>query len=359
MKQTQNGKNGLPTAPDYFPIGVWLQSPENAGRFAAAGINLYVALWQGPTEKQLAALKVAKMRVICEQNAVGLAHKDDPIIAAWMHGDEPDNAQAVTDSVTGKKGWGPCVPPAKIVDDYQKLRAADPTRPIMLNLGQGVANDAWNGRGSGAKLSDYETYVKGGDIVSFDVYPAANNLPLGLVAKGVDRLVGWTGGKTRIWNCLECTRIDGKTKATPRQVRNETWRAIIHGSRGLIYFVHQFQPKFNEHALLDDPEMLASVTATNRQIRELAAVINSPNGKRSEQGGVEFLSVEHKGATYVFAAATGETTVTVGIGKTGKAEVLGEGRTLSYRNDIPGSDRALLADTFAPYDVHLYRITSR
>ena len=50
MKQTW--KNGLPSSPDYFPIGVWLQSPENAGHYAA-GINFYVPLWQGPTEKPL------------------------------------------------------------------------------------------------------------------------------------------------------------------------------------------------------------------------------------------------------------------------------------------------------------------
>jgi hypothetical protein len=52
MKQTW--KNGLPSSPDYFPIGVWLQSPENASRYAAAGINLYVALWQGPMAVGLA-----------------------------------------------------------------------------------------------------------------------------------------------------------------------------------------------------------------------------------------------------------------------------------------------------------------
>ncbi|MBB6053170.1 hypothetical protein [Armatimonas rosea] len=333
--------------PDSFPIAVWLQSPENAHRYRAAGINLYVGLWQGPTEAQLAALNAAKMPVICEQNAVGLAHKEDPIIAAWMHGDEPDNAQLVRDPVTGKKSWGPCVPPQKIVADYKRLRAADPTRPILLNLGQGVANDAWKGRGAGAKLSDYETYVQGGDIISFDVYPAANNLPLGLVPKGVDRLVEWTEGKKPIWNCVECTRIDGKGKATPRQVRNETWRAIIHGSRGIIYFVHQFQPKFNEHALLDDPEMLAMVTATNKQIRELAGVINNPRGKRRVQNGVELLTVEHQGATYILAAATGERTVTIELDPCGKLEVLGEGRTVSVR------------DTFAPDDVHLYRMTGQ
>ena len=110
------------------------------------------------------------MPVICQQNAVGLAHRGDPTIIGWMHGDEPDNAQPLPAPATG---YGPCIPPAQIVADYARLRAADPTRPILLNLGQGVANDSWIGRGSGAKLTDYETYVKGGDLISFDVYPVA------------------------------------------------------------------------------------------------------------------------------------------------------------------------------------------
>src|SRR5262245_18237843 len=149
--------HGLPSDPGYFPIAVWLQDPKNAPRFQAAGINLYVGLWQGPTEAQLSALKAARMPVVCEQNRVGLAHRDDPTLVAWMHGDEPDNAQEVTDPATGRKGYGGPVPPPKIVAEYEQLRAADPTRPVMLNLGQGVANDAWIGRGTGARPDDYLT----------------------------------------------------------------------------------------------------------------------------------------------------------------------------------------------------------
>ena len=205
-----------------------------------------------------------------------------------MHGDEPDNAQPAKDAA-GKNTWGPCIPPQSIVDDYQRLCAADPSRPVMLNLGQGVANDQWHGRGSGAKLSDYETYVKGGDIISFDVYPVASGGQDGadrlwLVPKGVDRLVGWTRGLNKIiWNCIECTRISGAGQASPEQVRAEVWMALTHGSTGLIYFVHQFQPKFCEWALLDDPVMLPAVTAINKQIQSLAPVLNSPTiaGRRA------------------------------------------------------------------------------
>ena len=41
--------NGLSSDPNYFPIAVWVQQPSNAERYKAAGINLYVGLWRGPT----------------------------------------------------------------------------------------------------------------------------------------------------------------------------------------------------------------------------------------------------------------------------------------------------------------------
>lgn len=360
-------KNGPPSGPGYFPIAVWLQSPENAARYRAAGINLYVGLWKGPTEKQLAALKAAGMPVICEQNAVGLAHRDDPIIVGWMHGDEPDNAQPITDPATGETSYGPCIPPSKIVADYRRLRTTDPTRPILLNLGQGVANDEWIGRGPGAKLEDYHTYVKGCDIVSFDVYPVAGiQKPDGenylwYVAKGVERLVRWTEGKKPVWNCIECTRISSDRMATPEQVRAEVWMALIHGSRGLIYFVHQFKPVFNEHALLDDPVMLKAVGDINRQIHSLAPVLNSPTipdgaqvRSSSPQVPIAHMVKRHGGATYLFTVgmrngATRGTFRVRGLPRNALAEVLGEGRHIPVRE-------GQFTDDFTPYQVHLYRI---
>ena len=280
-------QHGPPADPGFFPIAVWLQDPRNAERYKRAGINLYVGLWAGPTDAQLASLKAAGMSVICEQNRVGLAHRDDPTIVGWMHGDEPDNAQEIRDEKTGRRRYGPPVAPAKIVANYEHLRAADPTRPVMLNLGQGVANDEWIGRGPGASLDDYPAYVRGSDIVSFDVYPVADlDEPNGAeflwyVPKGIDRLVKWTGGRKLVWNCIECTRIHNPAaKATPAQVKSEVWMALIHGSRGLIYFVHQFKPQFNEHALFG-----RSGNARGRHRRQpsdqrTGPAIEQPNGRR-------------------------------------------------------------------------------
>src|SRR5437773_336757 len=61
---------GPPPDPGFFPLAVWLQAPSNAERYRDAGFNTYVALWKGPTEEQLNALKKAGMRVICHQNGV-------------------------------------------------------------------------------------------------------------------------------------------------------------------------------------------------------------------------------------------------------------------------------------------------
>ena len=350
--------------PTRFPIGVWLQGTANAERYKKAGINVYVGLWEGPKEEDLSALKKAGMPVVCDQNKVGLAHITDPTILGWLQQDEPDNAQPATGG-----GYGPCVPPAKVIERYKTMKSLDPTRPIMLNLGQGVANDEWIGRGNGASLDDYKAYVKGGDIISFDIYPVAG-LPkpngedyLYMVPKGVDRLRGWVTKTTPSWNCIECTGIDGSKKATPEQVKAEVWMSIIHGSTGLLYFVHQFKPTFKEAALLDDAPMLDMVTKVNRQVQDLARVINvgqkGPTIKTISSDPkipVDVLTKSLEGATYIFSVGmrNGPTSAVFsvpGMEKTAKIEVLGESR-------IVKANSGSFKDNFNPYDVHLYKVTN-
>ena len=356
---------GFPADESYFPIAVWLQSPKNAERFSAAGINLYVGLWKGPTEEQLAELKKANMPVICSQNSVARAHLNDPLIAAWMHGDEPDNAQ----SLKNGKGYGPPILPEVIAKDFETLRKSDPTRPVLLNLGQGVAFDNYIGRGVRRNhMEDYPLYVKGCDIVSFDIYPVVHESPevkgkLEFVPRGVERLVKWTEGKKPVWTCIECTDIDGVgRKASPAQVKAEVWMALIRGSRGLIYFVHQFKPDFKEAALLSDPAMLPAVTAINQQIKDLAPVLNSETltdaltvetKGESARSPVSAILKSRDGAAYVFAANfQSEPATVVFTLKKGEAEgatVLGESRKITLAD-------GRFTDHFEGYGVHLYQL---
>jgi hypothetical protein len=360
-------KNGPAPDAGFFPLAVWLQSPNRAKQYRQAGLNLYVGLWKGPTEDQLTAMKKAGMKVICHQNEVGRRHLEDPTIVGWMHGDEPDNAQPLRQG----NGYGPPITPAKIVEDYRRLRTADPTRPVLLNLGQGVAWDNWVGRGVRRNHpEDYPEYLKGCDIASFDIYPVVHDNPavsgkLWYVGHGVERLVNWTAGERIVWNCLECTRIDNPDrKPTPEQVRCEAWMSLVSGSRGLIYFVHQFKPVFREAALLDDPEMLAAVTVLNRQITALAPVLNGlslQNGARVQSTNAEvpvaFMMKRHQGATYLFAVPMreGKTTATFTLDQSPaetRVLVLSENRELVAKQGV-------FSDAFGPWEVHLYRIAGR
>jgi hypothetical protein len=349
---------------DFFPLAVWMQDPAKAKTYQAAGINTYVGLWQGPTEDQLNQLKQAGMRVVCHQNEIGLKHLEDPTIVAWMHGDEPDNAQ----SRGARLGFGLPIPPETIVEDYLKIRTADPSRPVLLNLGQGVAWDGWYGRGERTgHPEDYPEYVKGCDIASFDIYPACHSSrevagQLEFVARGVERLVQWTGGKKTVWNCIECTRVQHPTaKATPQQVRCEVWMSLIRGSRGIIYFVHEWKPVFNESALLHDPEMLQAVTAINGQITRLASVINAPEypfalklSMDNTKAALATTVRQYQGAFYLFACAlrAEPTTAVFDLNEMkvqGTAEVLDENRQLELK-------AGTLRDRFEPWAVHLYRL---
>lgn len=357
--------HGPSSSSNFFPLAVWLQNPSRAEQFREAGFNVYIGLWKGPTEAQLNQLKASGMKVICDQNEVALRHLNDDTIIGWMHGDEPDNAQALEDG----NGYGPPILPSKIISDYQALKQNDPSRPILLNLGQGVAWDHYIGRGVRRNHpEDYPEYVKGCDIASFDIYPAVHRNPevagkLWYVGRGVERLIEWS--KPRIvWNCLECTRISNvDRKPTPHEVRCEAWMSIIHGSRGLIYFIHQFKPVFREAALLDDPEMLRAVTNLNHQITDLAPVINSPTiadavhvVTEPDDAPIATMLKKHGGTTYLFAVGmrNQKTEATFKIyDMTGqiKVNVIGEDRNLTAHE---GS----FQDVFEPWDVHLYRLKS-
>ncbi len=136
--------------------------------------------------------------------------------------------------------------------------------------------------------------------------------------------------------------------------------ALIHGSKGLIWFVHQWEPRFSAPALLDDREMLAVVTEINRRSRELAPILNGSDADRAVEVAssdpavpVRVMAKRHGGDLYVFAVAIrGEATgATFALRETvsrGEAEVLFEDRRLPLQT-------GRFVDSFAPWDVHCYR----
>jgi len=396
-------QNGPSTDPNYFPIAVWVQAPQRARQYKELGINLYIGLWKGPTEEQLAALKEAGMQAICAQNEVGLRHADEDTIIAWMHGDEPDNCQSMENYWKNDLnlirrvwpdapdmpmerwratygGYGPPIPPQWVQRDYEEMRRKDPTRPIYLNLGTGVAYDSLAGRGIRSRHpEDYYEYVKGCDIVSYDTYPerarGERRGKLWYVARGVKRLYKYSGGQKIVWNIIEGSRSEATgNRPTPESLRSEAWMSIIHGSRGICYFVHLFQPRFVEAGVLGDTELMEGMKALHAEIRKLAPVINSPTVPDLAQvessvpvtepdmlsddlAAIACMAKRYQGDTYLFTLRMEDTPATGtfrvrGLPEKAMAYVLGENRTIPVRN---GS----FTDEFQGYQVHLYRITAQ
>jgi hypothetical protein len=307
---------GLSTDSAFFPIGVWLQSPSNAAAYKSAGVNIYIGLWDGPTGAQLSAVKSAGMPVLCDQNAFGLANLSTygSTILGWTQQDEPDNAQS-----DGKGGYGPCISSDTIIAAYTRWKDHDLTRPVFLNLGQGVSYIDYIGRGGAchARTDMYPNYIRGCDIASFDIYPVNSSYPavkgnLWYVAKGVDSLRMWGKYQKPVWCWIECTRIDSSSLATPTpaQVKAEVWMALIHGASGFGYFCHSWYGAFKEAGWLQDQSMRDGITEINQRINSLAPVLNSPsvaNAAMVHSGNasvpIDCMVKSHGGATYLFAAA--------------------------------------------------------
>ena len=137
--------------------------------------------------------------------------------------------------------------------------------------------------------------------------------------------------------------------------------SIIHGSVGLVYFVHEWQPKFNESALLSDPQMLAAVTKINRRITSLAPVLNTPTIKTGldislDNNDVPVVAMmkKYKNSLYIFAVCMRDnpnqaTFALSNLPGTPNIKVLDENRSLKIQNGT-------FTDNFQPWDVHLYQI---
>ena len=354
--------NGFPTDPAFFPIGVWLQNPRLASLYKALGFNTFVALWKGPTEAQLAQLAEHGLFAVAEPSPEAMALPHAGVVRAWMQIDEPDNAQKQPAG-----GYGDCLQPDELMRRYQAMRATDPSRPVFINFGQGVANPTWVGRGSTCARLDHDAYyaaaAKAGDIVSFDIYPAAEERQphikgrIDLVAAGIERLRRWAAPEARVWSFVETTHIKSPgRRPTPAEVRAEVWMAIVPGARGIVYFLHEWKPTFRDDAMFRYPEIVREVATINAMVARLAPGINAgkPVDVRVEATTrIATLAREHGGALYVVVAnmerKETEARLLVNGIEAGPVVALGEDRLVVAAGGA-------LADHFEPFGVHVYRI---
>jgi hypothetical protein len=291
---------------------------------------------------------------VCEQAGVWEANLDNADIQGWLQADGPDNAQELPDG-----SYGPCIEPAVTRARYDEMAAADRSRPVVLLLGQGVATPDWVGRGvCTGRSDDYFGYAEGADILVNYTYPIANQKPLELVATGIEKLNTYAGWRKPVIADIEASSIDGLPRPSPEQLRAEVWMSLIHGAAGIQYFCHRMTP-LNETDCLDDAATAAALERINRELLQLAPVLNTQSyalSPSSTNDGVPVRAVLKQlgRERYVFAAgmADGATMATFalgGIDASIEVEVVGENRSI-----VPGD--GTFEDGFEPYAVHLYRI---
>ena len=355
--------HSLPSDPNFFPVAVFWQSAVNADNFAAIGINTYIGAFD---DAALTELDQKSMYVVTDQGGVTWRNwLANAKLAGWAQGDEPDNAQPKAGG-----GYGPCIDPVQIQSIYTTYRTNDPSRPVFLNLGRGVAATNWVGRGScSGRTEMYPEYAKGTDVLSFDIYPvnstdeAKNNLYY--VADGVERLRQSVSSQKATYAYIETTDISSAgTIPSPAQIKAEVWMSLVHGGRIVAYFSHIFAADgayLHDDGLLRTASSKTAVQAIDAQVASLAPVLNTQslaNGAAVASSAaatpIDIMVKRHQGALYIFAVAarSGATQGTFTLRGVGAAaaEVIGESRSITVANGTFSDDFA------ADYAVHLYRV---
>lgn len=337
-----------PAGPGVFPIAVWSQPTRNFDRWKARGINTLMN-YEGMSgavsmDEWTAAANARGLYMIRKPRADAARDVNERGLLAWMHGDEPDVHRRFN----------------QMRAEYERLKAIDPDRPIITNFSGGMVL-RWND--AAPTRHEYESVLGTMDWVSQSVYPVTGwNRPerLGTAGRALDRLEVWSKGRPQL-AIIESG--DQNLPWVPASVRGVTrgefraqlWDAIIRGAQGIVYFPFAFSPNFTYDNT--PPEIEAEMKVQHARIAPLGdallSSVDPPNLGAEVGGTLEATWREHEGKKYFIVLNMSDQTVSDqrirlhGVGRTGAANVQGEGRSERIRGGV-------ITDDFGPYEVHVY-----
>jgi hypothetical protein len=334
-------------SPSFFPIGVFRQPTFEFDTWKARGINTLVDWdsfggqtsmdeWtQAAVDRQLYMIRAPRTDATLDVN--------QPYLLAWMHPDEPE--------LTAN------YPAATAQQNYNALKQIDPTKPVLANFAGGYLI-GWQ-----AGNFDYPGYIHASDWESSGTYPISGfNRPDDLDAPGrtLDQVEKLSNGAPNFAiiessNQMGPWNPPGVPGPTPAQVQAETWDAIIHGARGIIYFPQSLTPTFRYDNTT--PQVAAAITAQDARITSIGAALESPIDPPSVVVSATGSPLEatwrvYNGKTYLVVLNMSgqklkkQRLALSGIGGA-KATVQGERRSVRIANHA-------IVDSFAPYGVHIY-----
>lgn len=344
-------RHGLPTDPQFFPVGVWFQQvTSTADRDAdrTAGLNTYVLLTAN------SSLPLVADAMVVPQSSEWAANPaaQTAAVRGWFLTDEPD--------MNGTT-------PAALAATRTALPADG--RPRYANFGKGVL--FWN------TDQDAAAWLALSDIASADAYwmtdpdlsgqwqggklltGGARALTVAETRTGanygrtVTRLQTLAPGKP-VWGYVEVGQAFGGQAPSTAEVRSAVWHSIIAGASGIVYFTNSYGTAPTAHALRDPGPMRTAVTAVNQLVATLAPVLNStePATQPTVTGQVAVTVRQWQGCLWLLAASTFTQPQTVTFTVPGqRVRVVDEDRELSIT-------AGRFTDTFADQNaVHIYRIS--
>jgi hypothetical protein len=375
---TQQGFQGPPVQPTptwsptdtsgYFTIGVFRQPVQTLANWKARGINTAVFFYTGHPDWMSQYIQTTQSLGLYEirdpQDNIS-ADIGDKLLLAYSHPDEPD--------ING-------IPNSFLAAEYAQWKAANPSVPVLVNVSGG---DVLRPTYPANKDQIYQGIFSSSDWVTSDVYPVTSwshpqwiDKAVALVNNGsdpyfstiafnngnaADKIRQLTGGKhqfsyieTSFQNNSSGPSVGGRV-VTPDEFRGESWDAIIHGSKGLIYFPQAFGPDVTDAT---PANIVTEMTKNDALISSYGAALSSGSDSNNNYvnlpGGLEATWRDFGGHRYYFVlnfshgGAWNQMLNLPGLGS-GAVEVAGEGRSVF-------SNGAAITDSFQPYQLHVYRV---
>lgn len=232
------------------------------------------------------------------------AFRDHPALLSWYIADEP-----------------PAEHVASLEKVYALVKQLDPYHPVAIVFCQGADH---------ARL-----FARALDIVMADPYPIPNG-PVTSVSDTADSMNGAYAFSKPLWIVPQAFggNEGWSREPTAREQRAMTYLALIHGARGIQYFIRSPRTSFPK-----SPIMWAECGALALEAAELTPALTSPEpapAVTSSVPAVHAAAFRERGTVTVLAVNTGNRPQIVrlqlgGVEFTGQAEVAFENRTVDVK----------------------------
>jgi hypothetical protein len=266
--------------------------------------------------------------------------------------------------------WVPRATPQQTWEEYQKIKAADPSRPVAMTF-TGYFHPHFGKWRDEERQSLYPAYIRATDIVGFDIYPIYGwNKPewIHLVYEATAQLKKMAGPRP-VYAWIETSKggqytgdLERQKDVTPQHIRAEVWMALCGGATAIGYFTHVWKPSYRQFGVPEENQ--TALREINEQLTRLApAILAKRNTEEihldvTPEVRIAAFSTEYENSIYLFAVnydpdlKTAQVTFHVPsklLAGATAAEVVDEDRSISL---IDGT----LTDSFGPLAVHIYRI---